>query len=167
MTSGLWADALRQDLRHAGRTLRRAPGFAAAVVLTMSVGIGANVAILGLVHAALIKPLPFAQPDQIYSVEIVVPERREQIPSLPASVQTYFRWRSEPSPFAALAAVRPWEASLSGDGDPERVGGARISANFFSLLGVAMAHGRDFAPGEEQPGRERVVVISDALWRRR
>jgi predicted permease len=133
----------------------------------MSVGIGANVAILGLVHAALIKPLPFAQPDQIYSVEIVVPERREQIPSLPASVQTYFRWRSEPSPFAALAAVRPWEASLSGDGDPERVGGARISANFFSLLGVAMAHGRDFAPGEEQPGRERVVVISDALWRRR
>jgi putative ABC transport system permease protein len=66
-----------------------------------------------------------------------------------------------------MSALRPWECNLAGDGEPERLGGARVSANFFSFLGVPIAHGRGFAAGEEQPGNERVVVISDALWRRR
>ena len=66
-----------------------------------------------------------------------------------------------------MSALRPWECNLTGDGEPERLGGARVSANFFSFLGVPMARGRGFSAEEEQPGKERVVVISDALWRRR
>ena len=75
-------------------------------------------------------------------------------------------WRSAHTGFTGIAALRPWECTLTG-GEPERVGGARVSANFFTVLGVAPARGRSFSSDDEQPGKENVVVISDALWRRR
>jgi putative ABC transport system permease protein len=167
MNSIRWLDALAQDVRYAAGVLIRNPAFAVLVVLTLSLGIGANTAMLTIAHAALIQPLPYAQADQIYSAEVVVPERREQIPSLPPTVQTFLEWRRQPTVFSEVAALTPWEASLTGDGEPERLGGARVSANFFSLLGVPMAQGRSFAPQEEKPGNDHVVVISDGLWRRR
>jgi putative ABC transport system permease protein len=167
MNSVRWFDVLAQDVRYAFRALGRNPSFAAVVVATLALGIGANTAILSAVYSVLIRPLPYERPDQIYSVGIVVPERREQMPSLPASIQTYLEWRRSGTAFSDVGAIRPWEASVTGDGEPERLSGARISANFFSLLGVPMAHGRAPVLDEEQPGGERVVVISDALWRRR
>src|SRR5205823_768906 len=85
----------------------------------------------------------------------------------PATIQTFLEWRRAPTEFSGVSALRPWECNLTGDGEPERLGGARVSANFFSLLGVPVERGRGFAAEEEQPGKERVVVISDALWRRR
>ncbi len=160
-------DTLRQDVRYALRMFARNPSFAAVVIVTLALGIGANVAIFSVVYAMLIKPLPYMAPDELYSAEVVVPERREQIPSVPVSVQIFMEWRQAPTALSGVAALRPWEANLTGDGEPERVGGARVSANFFSLLGVPMARGRSFADGEEQPGNDRVVVISDVLWRRR
>jgi predicted permease len=162
-----WLDHWLRDVRYAGRSLRRSPGFAAAAVLTMALGIGANTAIFSVVYAVLLKPLPYVQPDQIYSVEVVIPERRSQFSSLPVTVQVYQEWRKANTAFAAMSALRPWEFILAGDGEPERLGGARVSANFFSFLGVPIARGRGFSADEEQPGKERVVVISDSLWRRR
>jgi len=162
-----WLDHILRDLRQAGRSLRRNPAFAVAAILTLALGIGANSAIFSVVYAVLMKPLPYRQPEQIHSVEIVIPERVSQFASLPVTIQAYLEWRKADTAFADMAVLRPWEANLTGDGEPERVGGARVSANFFSFLGVPIAHGRGFAANEEQPGNEKVVVISDALWRSR
>jgi predicted permease len=162
-----WLERFLQDVRYACRSLRRSPGFTAAVVLTLALGIGANTAVFSVVYAALLKPLPYSNPDQIYSVEVVIPERRDQIPSLPVTVQAYLEWRKAKTVFTAMSVLRPWECNLAGDGDPERLGGARVSASFLSFLGVGPLRGRGFSAEEERPGNERVVVISDALWRRR
>lgn len=162
-----WVCQLGRDARFACRSLARSPGFAAAAVLTVALGIGANTAIFSVVYAVLLKPLPYAHAERIYSVEIVIPERRTQFASLPPAVQVYLEWRKSHPQFSDVAALTPWECSLTGDGEPERLGGARVSANFFSLLGVRMAHGRTFSAAEERPGNERVVILSDALWRRR
>jgi putative ABC transport system permease protein len=167
MNSIRWLDVLIQDVRYAFRVFARNPAFAAVLAITLALGIGANTAMLSVAYSVLLKPLPYADPEQIYSVEVVIPERREQIPSLPPTVQTYLQWRSAPTVFSGMSAMTPWEASITGDGEPERLGGARVSANFFLFLGVPMARGRAFVAEEEQPGKERVVVISDALWRRR
>ena len=167
MNSIGWLDAVGGDVRYAARLLAKHPVFSLAAVLTLALGIGATTAIFSVVHSVLIKPLPYAAPDSIYSAEIIVPERREQIPSLPASIQAFLAWRKSQTSFSALAALRPWECNLTGEMEPERVGGARVSVNFFSFLGVPIASGRTFAVSEEQPGNDRVVIISDALWRRR
>ncbi|MGH9384116.1 MAG: ADOP family duplicated permease [Vicinamibacterales bacterium] len=167
MNSIRWLDTLTQDSRYAFRVFARNRAFAGVVVVTLALGIGANIAIFSVVYSLLLKPLPYAAPDELYSVEVVIPERRDQIPSLPVTVQTYRDWRAAPTAFSVMGALRPWEANLSGDGEPERLGGARVSANFFDVLGVAMARGRAFAAEEEQPGKELVVVISDRLWRAR
>ena len=159
--------AAAYDLRYACRLLAKNPGFSVAAIATLALGIGATTAIFSVAYSVLVKPLPYTDPERIYSAEIIVPERREQIPSLPASGLGYLTWRDARSHFSEMAALRAWEANLTGDAEPERVGGARVSANFFSFLGVTLARGRTFAASEEQPGNERVVVISDALWRRR
>ena len=161
-----WFDLILRDIRYAARTLRRSPGFAAAAIITLALGIGANTAIFSVVYSVLMKPLPYALPGQIYSVEIVIPERRAQFPSLPVSIQAYLDWRKHAG-VAAITALRPWECNLTGDGEAEHLGGARVAANFFSFLGAPLARGRAFSTDEEQPGKDRVVVISDSLWRRR
>ena len=165
MNSIRWLDTLAQDVRHALRVFARNPAFAAVVIATLALGIGANVAIFSVVSGVLLKPLPYAAPDEIYSVQVVIPERRDQIPSLPATVQTFRDWRSATTVFSAITSLRPWEANLTGDGEPERIGGAQVAADFFAFLGVPMAHGRGFLAEEETPGQERAVVISDRLWR--
>jgi putative ABC transport system permease protein len=161
------AEAFLKDIRYAGRGIRKNPGFAAAVILTLALGIGANTAIFSVVYAVLLKPLPYASPEQIYAVEVVVPERTSQFASLPVTVQAYLDWRKAETAFPSMTVLRPWECNLTGDAEPERLGGARVSANFFSFLGVPVARGREFYAAEEQPGKEHVVVISDQLWRRR
>jgi putative ABC transport system permease protein len=161
-----WLDHLWRDVRLAVLSLRKAPGLALAVIVTLALGIGANTAIFGIVYAVLLKPLPYADPDRIYSADIVIPERRD-LASLPLEIQEYLAWRKAPTAFSSMATLTPARWNLAGDGEPERVGGARISASFFDLLGTPLQHGRGFAPDEEQPGRDAIVVISDGLWRRR
>jgi predicted permease len=162
-----WLDYLWRDLCLAVRSLRKSPGFAAAAIVTLALGIGANTAIFSVVYSVLLKPLPYSEPEQIYSVEAVIPEIRDQLASLPVRIQDYLEWRKADTVFSAVAALTPAEWNLTGDGEPERLGGARVSTNFFTFLGVPIAHGRGFVQDEEQPGRDKVVVISDALWRRR
>jgi len=162
-----WLDRFSRDIRYAFRSLRRSPEFAAASIITLALGIGANAAIFSVVYAVLLKPLPYSLADQIYSVGVVIPERRDQFASLPARIQDFLEWRKANTAFSAIADLTPAEWNLTGEGEPERIGGARVSANFFSFLGVPMAHGRGFAPEEEHSGWDHVAVISDALWRRR
>ena len=167
MNSIGWLGALGMDLRYALRMVTRNPGFCAVAIATLALGVGANTAIFNVAYAVLLKPLPYAHPDEIYSAQIVIPERRAQFASIPVTVQAFQAWRDAPTVLGGVAALRPWECTLTGDAEPERVGGARVSSNFFSLLGVPVAQGRGFSLEEEQVGHERVVVISDALWRRR
>ncbi len=162
-----WSDCLLQDLRLAMRSLRRNRGFAAATIITLALGIGVNTAIFSVVYATLLQPLPYAQPDQIFSAETVIPDRQDQVPSLPMRIQDFLEWRRADTAFSDVAALAPSEWNLTGAGEAQRLGGARVSVNFFSFLGVPLASGRGFLPEEEQPGRDRVVVISDALWHSR
>jgi predicted permease len=162
-----WIDHVARDLHLAIRTLRKNPGFGLAVTLTLALGIGANTAIFSAVYAVLLKPLPYFQPDQLFMAEIEVPERTDEFGRLTGRIQDYLEWRDADTVFSSVAAMTPAEWNLTGTGEPEHVGGAIVSASFFSLLGVPIAHGRGFAPEEEQPGHDRVVVISDGLWRRR
>ena len=162
-----WIDHLALDVRYALRQLARQPLFALVVVITMALGIGANTAVLSVAYAVLIKPLPYAAPDEIYSAEIIIPERRAQIPSLPATVQVFLAWQRAQTVFPSITALTPWEASMTGDAEPERVGGARVAVNFFSFLGTPVVRGRAFLDEESQPGKDRVVIISHSLWQRR
>ena len=110
-----WLDHFLRDVRYASRSLQKSPGFAAAVIITLALGIGANTAIFSVVHAVLLKPLPYSHPDQIYSVEVVTPARR-QSSSMPVTVQSYLEWRKANTAFAEMTALRPWECNLTGDG---------------------------------------------------
>ncbi len=167
MNGWQWLDILVRDAHHAIRQIKRAPAFAAVVIITMALGIGANTAILSVAYAVLLKPLPYSHPDEIYSAEVVIPERRQQIPSLPATVQLFDAWQRADTVFSSMTALTPWEASVVGDGEPQRFGAARVATNFFSFLGVPLARGRDFAPDEGIPGKDRVVIISYSMWRAR
>lgn len=160
-------DNLARDLRYAMRQAASNRVFALVVVITMALGIGANTAILSVAYAVLLKPLPYANADEIHSVSIVVPERREQIPSLPATVQVFLAWQRGAKAFSAITALTPWDANVTGDGEPESLGGAEVATNFFTFLDVPPARGRGFITDEAVPGKDRVVVISDGLWRRR
>ncbi|MFB3905010.1 MAG: ADOP family duplicated permease [Acidobacteriota bacterium] len=160
-------DRFLRDIRYAFRSLARSPGFAAAVILTLGLGIGATTSIYSVVYAVLLKPLPYRQENKLVSVEVSVPQLGDQFPFLPPRIQDFLRWREARTAFASMAASVPIQRNLTGDGEPERLNGARVSANFFSVLGVPVGLGRGFVPEEEQPGRDRVVVIGHELWSRR
>src|SRR5262249_25168620 len=148
-----------QDARYGARMLLRTPGFTAVAALTLALGIGANTAVFSVVYATLLKPLPYPEAQKIYSVEIVIPGMQERVSSLPVRIQDFLEWRKASTAFSSIAALRPDGWNLTGNGDPERVDGAQVSANFFEFLGVPPALGRGFSPEEEVTGADRVVVI--------
>ena len=156
------ADVVR-DARYAARLLARAPGFAAAAIVTLALGIGANAAIFSVVNAVLMRPLPYADPSRL----VVIGGRDVDNRAGNLGYLTLVDWRARTHAFDGLAAIRSWNPTLAGGDGPERVAGMRVSANFFRLLGAAPAAGRDFADDEDTPARRRVVVLSDRLWRRR
>jgi predicted permease len=160
-------EELWQDLRYGVRMLLRTPGFTAAAALTVALGVGANTAVFSIVYATLLKPLPYPEAERIYGVELVIPEMPVWGSSLPMRIKDYLEWRKAETAFSAVAALWPGGWNLTGSGEPERVGGAFVSTEFFEFLGVPPALGRGFVPEEETPGADNVVVISDALWRRR
>jgi predicted permease len=157
-------EELWKDARYGARMLLKTPGFTAAAALTLALGVGANTAVFSVVYATLLKPLPYPEAERIYGVEVVIPERSL---SFAGRIQDYLEWRKAATAFSAVAALQQGGWNLTGNGEPEGVGGARVSVNFFDFLGVPPALGRGFAPEEETPGADKVVVISDALWRRR
>lgn len=157
--------ALWQDLRFGWRMLRRSPGFTIVAVLTLAIGIGANAAIFSVINAVILRPLPF--PDSQRIVWIWETDENRNVHRGVASQAEFLDWRDRNHSFQELAAWRELFFTLTGHGEPEQNWGAQVSANFFRLFQVKPVLGRDFAAEEEQPGHERVVMLSYALWQRR
>ncbi len=159
-----WIDDLVQDLRYAIRNLHRSPGFTGLTVLIMALGIGANSAIFAVVNAVLLRPLPYRDPSRIVLIDETVPRlTREGIPATPQDVLEFQR---NSKVFAAVAGFTSNDADLTGQGQPERLKGMRVSAELFDVLGVQAMIGRGFTQAEDRPG-SGVAVISYSLWQRR
>jgi predicted permease len=156
---------LWQDIRFAGRTLRKSPGFTLLAILCLGLGIGVTSTIVSAVHAILIRPLPYERPDEL--VAVYGRQRARDEHGVNISYPDYVSWRDDSRSFAALG-MWTWQAlAFSGDGEPERVEGAAVTANLFPLLGVRPMLGRSFLPGDEVRGQHRVVLLSHGLWLRR
>ncbi len=151
-----------QDFRYAIRMLFRSPGFTALAILTLALGIGANTAIFSLVHAVLLKPLPFQNGDRVVVVMETWRDRRGNV-----SAGNFADLKSANRSFERLAAVRYTSYNLAEKDAPERVDGARVTHEFFDVFGVRPQMGRVFRPEEDRPGAERVVVVSDRMLRTR
>lgn len=156
------------DLRHALRALRSTPLFTTVGILMVALGIGATSAVFSLINGVLLKPLPFHDPSRLAIVQTMVPQIRDRYPVLPANARAFAAWRAHcRTTCEQLGALGPVQQALTGNGEPEGLTGARVSANVFNLLGVPPHIGRTFVPGDEVPGRNSVVVLSHALWQRR
>ena len=157
---------LWQDLRFAARTLRKSPGFAATAVVTLALGIGATTAIFSICDALLWKPLPVPNLDRLVTIVQRVPgDPNDWAPVTPGDFADLQR---QLTAFAGLTCFDDGNANLIGaNGEPESVNQFLVAPNFFEVMGAKPAIGRTFAEGEDHAGRDRVVVLSDALWRRR
>jgi putative ABC transport system permease protein len=156
---------LSQDFRYALRQLRKSPGFTAVAVLTLALGIGANSAIFSMVDAVLLRPLPFRDPSRLVVVRTTEPGRRDDIG---VSYPAFLDWRSQNRVFDGLSAFREDDFTLTGKTEPAHLSGAVVSANIFSVLGVAPAIGRDFSSGEDEPnGIGLPIILSHSLWQNR
>ena len=151
-----------QDLRYAVRMMAKRPGFTIVAALTLALGIGANTAIFSAVNAVLLKPLPFPESEQLISLaETFKPDGFGSV-----SVPNLEDWKSQNTVFAGISAFLFTSFNLEGGDTPQRIQGMHVSANYFDVLGVKPTLGRAFLPGEDVAGNERVVVLSDELWRR-
>ena len=158
-------DQLFTDIRYGLRSLLKRPAFTAIAVLTLALGIGVNSAIFSAVDSILLRPLPLKDPAQLVSVwEQTLRDGIQQNEAAPAN---FFDLQSQNQSFEQIGAFGPNDVNLTGDGEPERLDGQVVTANVFSILGVAPALGRTFSVGEDQLGQEHVVVLSNALWQRR
>ena len=158
-------DTLFQDIRYAFRMLAKKPGFTIAAVLAISLGIGANTAIFSVVNAVLLRSLPYKDPDRL---AVIFSNKQGAVRgSGSASYLDAVDWRKQSQSFEEMAMFHNAGYTLTGGGEPERINGARASAEFFPLLGVEAVEGRTFRPEEDKPGAERVAVISHELWERR
>jgi predicted permease len=145
--------------------LRKAPGPAAVVILTLGLGIGANTAIFTVVNTFLLRPLPFPEADRLVQIERSWPGSR----SVTVSVPKFVYWRDHTRSFEAVAASNNLVTgfNLTGAGHPERLAGSRVTADYFSVFGVKPILGRDFLVQEDRRGAPRVLVLSHGLWMRR
>ncbi|HXI27301.1 MAG TPA: ABC transporter permease, partial [Vicinamibacterales bacterium] len=155
---------LLNDLRYTARTLRRAPAFSAAVVLTVALAIGANTAIFSVVNAVIIRPLPFAAPQRL--VQVAEKNDAMHLPIFGVSVLNYLSWK-EQTQTLQLAATGFGTFSLSGSGEPEQFTGSPITPSLLPIAGLSPVAGRAFTDDEDKPGAPRVVMISEGLWKRR
>lgn len=156
---------LGKDLRYAVRSLRKRPGFTLIVLLTLTLGIGANTAIFSVVHAVLLAPLPYPQPEQL--VVLTAKNEKTGLTQRPVSYLNLKDWQAQNQVFEHLAGLRAESFSLTDRQEPERVSVLRASVNILALLGVKPLLGRDFLPEEGQPGKENVVLINYNLWQQR
>jgi len=156
-------ETLLDDVRLAFRRLRKTPGFTLVALATLALGIGANTALFSVVHAVLLRPLPFREPDRLFSVYT----RHTSTDRYPFQLPEFCDYRDQNRTFSALAGFANWNANLTGDGPAERLAGLRVSGDFFDLLGTSPALGRALRADDDAPGHEKVVVLSHGLWQRR
>src|SRR5262245_59452785 len=154
-------------LQHALRRLRRAPLFTVTSILTLAIGIGACALMMSLVSSILIKPLPYERPGQLEMVWGYYPDAKLGFPEQPTHGAVFSIIRDNTKAFESVAAFRAASLNLGDANDPERINGIEATGDFFRTLGVSPVIGRSFQRENETPGADRVVVLSDALWRRR
>ena len=156
---------IRHDLRYGVRMLWKNKSFTAVAVVALALGIGANSAIFSVVNTVLLRPLPYKEPGRL--VMVWEDDTKHGFPNDTPAAANYVDWRDQNQVFEGMAAAADQSFNLTGAGEPERFDGKRVSANFFSLLGVEPQLGRAFMPEEDVSGANRVVVLSHGLWQRR
>lgn len=160
--TGAHLDILRQDLRYAGRTLNRSRGFAAATVVILALGIGANTAVLSLADHVFVRALPFADPDRLVGLwEDHGYRGYSRVEPSPANFRD---WTQAATSFEAMAASYSLSVNMTGGGEPRRLEGAAVTAGLFPLLGVRPALGRVFSPSDDRPGAAGTLLLSDGAW---
>jgi putative ABC transport system permease protein len=157
-------DTLIQDVRYALRRLRKSPGFATVVILTLALGIGANSAIFSVINTVILRPLPYKDPEQLATVFHYYPNLNDL--EAPVSAPGFRDYRDRSGLFTSAAVETGWAPTLTELGDPERLNGTRVSGDWFTTLGVPTLIGRPLRRDEDEPGREKVVVLSYGLWSR-
>ena len=157
-------DTLLRDLRYSIRRLVRTPAFAAIVIVTLALGIGANSAIFSVVNTVLLRALPYQNPGGLVSIEHFYPSLNSM--EAPVSARGFRDYRDKTRSFESVAVETQFGANLTGTGNPERIPGVRVSGDWFHVLGVAPQLGRSLNRDDDEPGHEHVVVLSDGVWTR-
>ena len=160
MMGDLW-----QDIRFGVRMMRKKPGFTLIAVLTLALGIGANTAIFSLVNAVLLRPLPYPDPDRLVIMLKAYPQKG--LDSWGLSQADFAMYRDQNHVFEKMAAYSSAGFNLTDVGEPERIRGTSVTADFFNVLGVSPVLGRDFRPEEDTPGKNVVCILSYGFWQRR
>ena len=156
---------LWQDLRYGARMLMKQSGFTLIAVLSLALGIGANTALFSVINAVLLRPLPFHEPDRL----AMIWEDASFIgfPQDTPAPGNFADWKAQTQTFTDIAARGNRSFNLTGGGEPEKIQAYEVTANFFPLLGVKPALGRNFSAEEDQPGANKVAIISHSLWQNR
>ena len=148
------------DLRYGARSLRKSPGFTLVTVATLSLGIGASTAIFSAVNPILFAPLPYPSGDRLVAI-------LEDGRTSDTTFAMYLTLAQRAWAFSGVSAIRSWQPALTGFDTPQRLEGQRVTAGYFKVLGVSPALGRDFTSEDDVPGRTKIAIVSDALWRTR
>jgi putative ABC transport system permease protein len=156
---------MRSDIQYALRNIAKKPLFYSIVILTLALGIGANAAIFTVVNAVLLRPLPYPQPDRLMMVWTYNP--RQGFNKDVGTYPNFEDWRRASRSFERMSGYFGANLTLTGQGDPEQIRGARVTHEFFETMGTTPVHGRGFTPANGQAGGERVVILAHGLWTRR
>jgi len=170
VTRQMWGwdalDRLRQDLGYAARVLRRSPGFTAVAVVTLALGIGATTVLYSAIEAVLLRPLPYARPDGLWSITRPAPQIMPTWPDGAVLTPEFAAWLGETHAFSGLAAWNDEQFTLTRAGEPELVQAASVNADFLRVLGVQPIAGRDFDVAEDRPGNTHFALLGYDLWQR-
>ncbi|MGH9480869.1 MAG: ABC transporter permease [Terriglobales bacterium] len=159
---------LIQDLRYAGRSLRRSPGFTAVALLTLAVGLAANTAIFSVINGVLLQPLEYPHPGQLVALQLFVPKLAQRFPMMPLNPAVYLAWSRQAKTLSGIGSVdEGYTFNLTGAGEPALLSADEISASLFEVLGVRPQLGRNFLPDGYKAGRSHEVILTNVLWRSR
>jgi predicted permease len=153
-------ETLWQDLRYGARTLLRKPGFTLVAIITLALGIGANTAIFTVVNSVLLRPLPFENADRL----VWLTEREAQIPTRWISYPNFLDWQARNQSFEAMATIRGWQMTVTGDGEAQSVTAQMVTTDYFRVMRARPLLGRDFNSDEDKFGAPSVAAISYAFW---
>ncbi len=154
------------DLRFAGRMLRKDWGFYGIAIATLALGIGANTAIFSVVDGVILRPLAYRESQRLVVIHEMVPKFANLTPLIPVNAMHFLEWRKTARSFSEMALIGGTTFNLTGSGEPERIAAARVSPSLFPMLGIQARLGRTFLNEEDQAGRDRVVVLNEELWKR-
>src|SRR5215813_8317125 len=158
-------DSLLKDIRYGVRSLTKRPALSVIAIVTLAIGIGANSAIFSIVSALLLKPLQFPELERVVTVWERQPSRG--VAHNEVSMANYLDWRAQNQTFEQMGLYRWWSTNLTGIDSPERLQGFLVTANFLDVVGMKPVLGRGFAADEDQPGKDKVTILSFGLWQRR